>query len=240
VQRLSIRHLLIALLLPLLLASAATAACYWAAGPTLGLFLGSVAVAALLSPALICGPDTVGGRVMAGAGVVHGIVIVLLVAVFRSDTTLGQWAECYLLLAAFVVALGGLVVALRGLRLNPVAAAALTTTLALAWLTWPIWLAPHLNGTPGQRIVSWVVPAHPLFAMNAVVAVNAGIWDEQTLMYFLSNFPDLLYPLPHGVWAAAALHAAGGIVLMLFTWFFLRIRVRRAPGLPRPGPAPAR
>jgi len=207
-----------AALVSLPIAFAAAGACWWAAGPSLGLFFGGIAFAAVLTPALVCGESTCLGRFLAAAGIWLGIGVVWLAAVFTTDTTLGQWTECAALLAAFILAMAGLCVVLMRLRFSPVAAAAVVTVLSLAWLTWPVWLAPALHGSAGQGIVSWLVPAHPLFAANAAVS-NLGIWSEQTLIYRWSNMnQDLIFSLPRTVWPAVGLHAGIGIVFVLTTW----------------------
>ena len=214
-----ILHTVTAAGFPLLLGGIAGLGCYWAAGPTLGLFLGSVAVAALLTPALICGESTWSAQAWAAAGLLHGIALVLLITLFTTDTTLRQWAECYVLLAAFVLAIAGVALILQRLHLSPVAAAALTTVLAIAWIVWPLWLAPALHGNTGQTIVSWLVEAHPLFAANSAVSFNLGVWYEQPVIYRLSNMnQDLLYSLPNTVWPAVVLHGGVGSALTFLCW----------------------
>ena len=57
-------------------------------------------------------------------------------------TRIGLWAACYLVLDTLVLAVGGAAVLLRRFGAGHVAAGAIATVLALAWLTWPVWLAP--------------------------------------------------------------------------------------------------
>lgn len=206
-------HLLPALLIPLLLSSPAAYACWWAAGASLGFFFGGIAFAALLAPALVAGESTQPARLLAIAGLLHGLALPWLAVVFTTDTTFTQWLACYILLAAFLLALTGLTLALQRIRFSAVAAAAMTTTLAVAWLAWPIWLAAALHGSAAQHFVNVAVPVHPLFAANAAVS-NLGLWTEQSLIYRLSSMnQDVTVNLPEAIWGCVILHAVIGIVL---------------------------
>jgi tetratricopeptide (TPR) repeat protein len=86
---------------------------------------------------------------------------------------------------------------LRRLRLPAQPAAALTILLGLAWLTWPIWLAPALN----ESLAAALIRFHPLFALNAALP-HLGLWTEHgALMYHLTTLGQHVpYALPNPAW----------------------------------------
>jgi len=208
----SLRSLLAVALAPLFLAFAFTCAVYLATGPSLGLFIGGVFVATLLAPPLVLWRDEMIDGVIVAMSIVDGVAVVWLVAVFTTETTFFEWLAAYVVLAAYVTALEGIVVALRRVRFGDVAASAVTVTLALAWLTWPVWLSPWAT----QSTVRWLVRVHPLFALNGLL-IHLGVWGEGGLAYELTTLgQDVPYHLPATVHRAIVLHMLlGGMLLLL-------------------------
>ena len=102
----------------------------------------------------------------------------------------------------------------------------LVSFVGIAWLAWPIWLAPQL--------VAWqvepprlAVGLHPLFATNAA-ELGRGIWTEQPNAYALTPLgQDLAYALPSSAWPAAACHGVIGCVCIALAVFRDRRRRRR-------------
>ena len=212
-------------ILPFFIAFAATAACHWAAGATLGLFIGGLSVAALVTAPLVHGESSWLGRALCVFGTIHGIAVVWLYAAIKIDLDLGAFCAAYLALATFVMAIAGLTVLLR--RLGWLAAA-LTTLLAVAWMTWPLWLSPVLRGSRGERIVSWLVPAHPLFAANGVLRSRLGYWAEQGIAYHYTTIQDdIAYALPGTVLQCILLHSGIAAGCVLLAW-----RIDRPKRLP--------
>jgi hypothetical protein len=194
-------------------------ACWQTAGPTLGLLLGGAAFAALLTGPLISSQSTWVARALSALGVFAGIAVVWLGLVFKTDTTLGQWGQCCLVLLTFVAALAGLGVGLRRLLGSALAAAALVTLLACAYLSWPLWLGALLHGESGQRLCNLLVPAHPLFALNAVVVRNLGNWSERSIIYNYSTMnQDVLCTLPPTIWPAVVLQAVIALAAGATAW----------------------
>ena len=182
---------------------------YIATGPTLGLFFGGIVVVTLLVPPLVLCERSMLRQGLIASAVNDAVAIVWLVAVLRSQASVWQWLQCYLVLASYTFALWALARATRALRVPDVPAAALTIVLALAWLTWPIWLSRVL--TP--LIADWLVPAHPLFAVNSVLK-HLGNWSEHAIAYrYLMNLgQDVPYQLPAGILASVFAHViVGGI-----------------------------
>ena len=183
---------------------------YAATGPTLGLFFGGLVIAALLVPPMVLCERSMPRQGLVASAVNDAVAIVWLVAALRSEATLSQWLRCYLILAAFTFALWACARALRALRIDAVPASAITITLALLWLTWPVWLARAL--TPD--VVDWLTPAHPPMAINGVLP-HLGVWSEHAVAYrYLINLgQDLPYQLPTSILATVFAHViAGGIL----------------------------
>jgi hypothetical protein len=187
---------------PFALAVVAAVLCYVAAGMSLGFYLGPIALASLILPPLIAGErDRICALILAAA-VIDGIGVVWFVAALGARTTLLQWLACYIVLAAYAWALCGLT---RILRSAPI-----VTVLALAWLTWPVWLGPHVSAAA----VAWLAPAHPLLAINHVL-LDLGVWTQQRLMYRLTTLgQDVPYTLPRSIWPCVALHALIGLTAL--------------------------
>lgn len=221
----TVSDLLRAAAAPFALALLAGIACYLAGGPTLGLFFGPILFASILAPPLVLAERDLIGRLFVAGAIIDGIAVVWLAAVIFSPTTLLQWLTCYLVLIAWVAALWGVAAALDRLLRLALAAQAVTVILALAWLTWPVWLSPWLIGRDGASIAAWLTPAHPLLAINGVLA-HLGIWSEQGIAYHLTNLgQDVPYELPASMLPAVLLHLLVGITMI----WLARLRPRHGP-----------
>jgi len=80
--------------------------------------------------------------------------------------------------------------------------ASLVTLLAVAWLSWPLWLATFLRGA-GTRTIYWLVQTHPPLVANGVLTWEPP-WSERSLAYRrLTNLnQDVMYQLPTSAWRA--------------------------------------
>jgi hypothetical protein len=146
--------------------------------------------------------------------VVDGVGVVWLLAVLHPQITFIQWLRCYLLLLAWGMWLSGLVIGLAGLRMQPTAASAAAVILSLVWLTWPVWLSSYLTGPGADRVASWLIRLHPLFAVNGVFP-ELGVWSHWPIAYrdLTTLGQDIAYTLPTSVWPAIAVHVIPGVVL---------------------------
>jgi hypothetical protein len=201
--------------LPFALGLVASIGCYLSAGATLGDYLGGVVLLALIAPALVAGRGSWLWAFARGGAAIDGIAAGWLLSLSGS-ITLVQWLCGYAILAAFGLALVGLVRALERLRIGGLGAAAIASTLALLWLSWPVWLATALRSEHGARLARWLVPAHPLFALNHVIT-QQGAWLEGQVIYgHVTLGQDVAYGLPESILPCIALHlvlAAGLSVL---------------------------
>ncbi len=219
------RGLLAAAALPFALAVLAGMLCRLAAGTSLGLLLGGFVFAAVAVAPLVLAEARPWRQAMVAGAVVDGMGLVWLLGVWDSAWTLRQWLACYVLLAVWGAALGALGVRLWRMGLGRVGAAAVGVVLALLWLSWPVWLSPWLNGARGEMLVGWLVPPHPLMAVNAAVQDRLGVWSQQTLAYHLTNLGQhVAYSLPTGVGVAVMAHGAAAVMLLGWGWV---VRIRK-------------
>jgi hypothetical protein len=199
---------------PFLLSLFATGVCCFASGPTLGLFFGTFFVAAMIVPPL---QQTGTKPAPIVLGTCAGTAIVWLASTAQPDVYLFDCLKSLVVLGAWGFALMGVGNALRAARCGPTLAAGGTVLLALAWLTWPVWLSGALETSRGQQIVDLLVPAHPLFAVNAVMK-QFGAWDHYPALAYprltLLN-QDVSYRQPGSIVPSVALHAAIGMALLI-------------------------
>jgi hypothetical protein len=197
--------------------AAASGACYLTAGASLFFPLGSVLFAAILVPPLCLISPRPAHVVLFASSIALGISAVWML-------TIRGWLPCMLILLSFVLALAAASYLLTRLRDQPVAAAAIVSTIALAWLTWPVWVSPWLPG----HDVHWLVTLHPLFAVNSACR-DLGIWTEQRVAYRLTNLAqDVPYQLPASVLPSVAFHAAIAAASLIVS----RLAKTRRPDLP--------
>lgn len=202
--RLRVRPLLVSFVLPSLISVAAIAWCRSVVGANLGLFLGSLFLASLVSPPLAL----IGGVSRAwipALGVVVGIAVVWIACLSAADVNCWEWLRCCLVLAAFIFALTGISATLSAAGMPCAPAGAISTMLGLLWLSWPVWLSPWLT----QGLSDWLVPANPVFAINAVLE-HLGTWDRAQIAYQRLTVlnQDVAYGLPRSIAPAVILHAA--------------------------------
>lgn len=199
---------------PLLISVAAAAWCWWAAGSGLGLFLGAPLLATLYVPPLVLAEEG-RGRWLAVIASASGATLVWVVAATSADVTAWELLRCCVVLAAYVWALGGAASLLALARFPRPLAPGVPTILGLLWLTWPVWLSHWLT----QGVVTWLVPGHPLIAINSVLK-HLGTWDRAPLAYRALTVlnQDVPYRLPRGILWAVLLHlliGAPGMALVL-------------------------
>jgi len=180
--------------------------------------LGAVLLATLYVPLLTVAeePST---RWVPAVSCTIGIALVWLFCCIADELSFGQWLQCDLVLLAYLAALGGLTSSLAAWRVTPALSAALITVIALAWLTWPVWLSPWLT----QGLVTWLVPAHPIMALNSVVK-HLGTWDRAPIAYrqLTTLNEDVSYRLPRTIIPMLAVHVALGAAGWVSSWKWSR------------------
>jgi hypothetical protein len=216
---------------PFALALAAVSLCYLAAGESLGFYLGSVFAVTLILPPLVAGETRgIDAAIVAGA-IVDAVGIAWLIAVFGPNLTFAQWLACYVALAAYALALAGIVWLIRPV-VGQLTAGAFAVLLGIAWLTWPVWTSPFLT----RELAAWLTPAHPLFAINRVL-LDHGVWMQQRVMYRYATLgQDVAYALPRSIWPCVFVH--GIIAALPPSTAALRARWSRRAGAAGPPAAP--
>jgi hypothetical protein len=197
-----IRRLLSVALFPLILGLLSATACYIAAGPSLGLFLAGVVLVSFIVPPICMAEPKTSNRLLAVGVFVSGIIIIWLIASIRSNTPVAgmtsasdvrspgwelwrgngvwssEWALASVILLSYALALAGLSAGLRLVRCSAIVSAALTVILALAWLTWPIYMSRTWDGESSEAAVDRLIVLHPGMAINAQV-YKLGAWTGQ-------------------------------------------------------------
>jgi hypothetical protein len=215
-----------AAVIPFAVSAALAALCFASAGVSLGLYFGGIAVASMVVPALALAEAPGWRRAIAMGAVVDAVGLIWIGGALAGRVSIMQWLACYVLLGAYVAAVWGIAEFLGAIRIPAVVAAMLTSVLALAWLSWPVWMSPWLAGQRGTRVAAWLVSAHPLFALNGVLRSVLGIWTERSVIYRLSNLnQDIAYTLPGGIGMSAAACVAIAVVSLV-----LASGLRRARG----------
>jgi hypothetical protein len=190
--------------------------CAWAAGRTLGLFLGPPALFGILLPQTVSVLGRASQRWMVWLLACLAPAIIWFFALpGMPGTNARQVAFSLIILSSFNLLLIALTDALLWSGIRPTAAAALVTLISLAWLSWPIWLSGHLAGRAGASIANDLVWAHPLFAMNATLHPFDS-WDHYPFMYstLTTLNQDVPYRIPQSIWPAVLIHAIPAVVIL--------------------------
>jgi hypothetical protein len=208
----AVRALLVPIVVAALLCSGFTVCCGMSHSVLSSTFGGVLIVTIALPPLVLavkCRPHRL---LVATVGVVAVIAVWLFLPIDWP-----QWWACAVLLAAYAAALTGMAALLRRVGANAVVSAAVVVVVALAWLSWPVWLSPCLAGH--ETLVDWLVFAHPLLALNGVL-IDQGIWTERPLMYgWTALNQDVTYSMPSGVWSCVVLHCALGLAFSVSAAF---------------------
>jgi hypothetical protein len=192
---------------------AGCAACWWAAGTSLGLFFGGLFVATFLIPAAILGQKKLNWAITGLAATVGPVAVVWLIAALKTSDTIEQWIEVTIVLLAYALAVAGVAVLLAGCKLPEIIAAAMAIVIGLAWLTWPVWLSATLEKHASNAAVEKMVKIHPPLVINGILTSEPA-WTEMSLAYHLTNLnQDVPIRLPSSVIGCAAVHGIVGIGL---------------------------
>jgi len=200
--------------LPLIvISSAASAACWWAAGDSLGLFIGGLLIATFLVPPIVLQNPTIGTTSLGFALVLLPITIVWFGAVMKGADPFSQWAACVLVLACYAVPIAGFSLLLARAGIPPIFASAIAVILGLLWLAWPIWLCNFLLSSGHDSLAAHLVTLSPPLTINGILTGEPA-WTERSLAYHLTNLnQDIPIVLPSSPWTCAAAHCAIGLIL---------------------------
>ena len=183
-------------------------------GRNLGLFFSGLVLASLLTPLLIVSQEALPRRLSIVGGIVIAIAIVWLGCVFNDTITLWEWSRASLLLLVFAFAIGAVAALLVRIRIPP----AVVVILALAWLSWPVWLAPALRSrASAERTVAMLVAANPTFAIQGALFKSFNVpWAQYRIAYRLTNIgDDIPYQMPTSILRCVVVHATMAIIALL-------------------------
>jgi hypothetical protein len=189
----------------------------WASGRNLGLFVGGLAVAALLAPVLSVSETSWRARAMILLGIIAGISIIWLGCIFNDSITWWEWCRCVIVLIVFAAAVAGIAALLVRIRVSLPAAAAIVAVMAIAWLSWPIWMAPWLTGEDAEKTAGWLVAANPAFAVQGALKHAFPVpWLQEAIAYSLTNLgDDIPYQMPTSILRCVIAH--GMIAIIVWT-----------------------
>ena len=228
-------------LIPLTLATSVGVLCLVVLGrAALAIVIGGAFFTTILVPPLVLWRDAPRERVEIAFLVAAPMCVVAWLAARGAPVTLGHLLGCAVTLIAYAGCLAGVAMVLARGRIDRSIASALVTILGLAWLTWPIWFAPHLTGPSATRTAAVLVAAHPIFAVNGQLR-QLGAWTHQGVMYRITSLgQDVPYELPPSVWPCVLVHAAIGALLVVIAMWSPRRRLPSpAPDSGTPPAAPA-
>jgi hypothetical protein len=201
-------------------------------GATLGLVFAGFALITLASPPASEVRSDAGRWAVVWA---QAALVLPIVAGWIWATGQSGWPPGALgwLVALGVVYCASLAVVTNALsRLMPTGAAGgITTAVAMAWLSWPIWTTPWMTDQWARRLVA----IHPLFAANSATRLNP--WPQQTVMYRLTRLgQDVTYAMPPSPWPALVacllIALAGGALLLgVISWRRRDVRKKQAQAM---------
>jgi hypothetical protein len=184
-----------------------------AIGRNLGLFFGGLVLASILSPMLIVSEHGLPHRASLLAGIITPISLIWLSCTFNQTITLGEWSRATLVLLFYSLAIAALAALLAKVRIPP----AVVVILSLAWLSWPIWLAPALHGQSSAPTVAALVVGNPTFAIQGAMSQSFPVpWPQHRIAYRLTNIgDDIPYQMPTSILPAVLIHGLLAAIALL-------------------------
>ncbi len=213
------RRLLSVALAPLLFVMIGGVACYASAGNSLGLYLGVLIVLTLLIPPLTLTESLSANCLIVLGAILLPLCVVCLLPTILSDPEqrplISEWLAVCLLVIAYATALAGLSAILRLATRSAILSAALTVTIGLTWMTWPIWASSTWKGGESEAAVARGIALHPAMAVNGQFSRALGNWTEQSVAYHLTELGQSVnFILPQSIWPCVLLHGLLGAVLL--------------------------
>ncbi len=183
-------------------------------GRNLGLFFGGLILASVLAPLLVVADSDLTRRWSMVAGIVAAIALVWLSCVINDTITLWEWFRATLVLLIYTLAVAGPAGLLARIHIP----SAVVVIFSLAWLSWPIWLAPALRGrASAEKVVAGLVAVNPTFAIQGSLLQSFPVpWAQYRIAYRLTNIgDDIPYQMPTSVFSCVLLHGIIAIIAML-------------------------
>jgi hypothetical protein len=192
-------------------------ACWWAAGPSLGLFFGGLFVVTFLTPAGVLA-DHLSWSIAGFFVVIVPVAAGWLCTALKTPNTPVQLGEAILVLVAYSLAIAGIALLVARIGIPKLFASAAAIVLGLAWLTWPVWLAGNLVQGGFDRTVQHLVDLHPPLTINGIL-IGEPAWTERSVAYHLTDLnQDVAIRFPANSMECAAVHGGVGLAFWFAAW----------------------
>jgi hypothetical protein len=165
------------LALPFAAATAFTALARVESGATLGTIIGGHVAIILLLPPFTFAPSRPRRQLQASAAVIAGVLAVWWTTLDRSNFPIGPMLRVSICTIAFRLNLAMLTIAAERIGLGA-SAPGCVITIAIAFFTWPIWLAEHISAATAARLAT----IHPTLIANGLLT-STFPWFEQPIAY---------------------------------------------------------
>jgi len=206
---------------PLCAALVSAAAARVASGANLGAIIGGQLGVTILMPPLVLAVAPGRRQSYAAIGVIAGVLAVWWTTMDRWVFPAGQLFGVTICTLAWSINLAMLTVAAQRIGLGPVAPGCVIA-IALAFFTWPIWLAAHISSAMAGRLAA----VHPGLVANGLLTATFP-WFEQPVAYRQLTVLNQSVPctLPTSWIACSLVH--GAIAAVIGLGLFVQSRVRR-------------
>ncbi len=165
---------------------------------------------AVIVPPLVAVETRARDRLLLAGGAIDGVGCAWLIAAAGPSLTLSQWFICYLVIAAFGLAIAGLAALLARVRLPLFVASFLTSAIGLIFLGWPVWMSPWIRSN--APMLSLGIATHPPLVLNGVLR-HLGFWSESAGYEWTVLGQDVAYALPDSALVCIAAHVVAAIGL---------------------------
>jgi hypothetical protein len=221
----------------LLISLAGTAISAAAAGESLGLVIGGLFAAALLTPPLTCGLPTLTERMTTSLAISVGISAVWLCLLAKATGSQVAMLDAMVLGQACLLA--AVVAILEAACVHRMLAAALGVVIATCWLTWPVWLSAAMT-QPEFRSIPLLVQLHPPLVANGILTFTAP-WTEQSIAYRMTVLDqDVPLRLPVSAWPCVSFEVVAATAMLAVSYFIKMFYMPKAkPVDMRPTDRPA-
>jgi hypothetical protein len=198
-----------------------------AAGPSLGAIIAGQWAMVILIPPLVTAAASLRRQLIASVAAIAGVLFVWWITLERVNFPAGPMCGVSLCTIAWGLELALLSVAARNSAIG-LAAPGCVSLSAVAFFTWPVWLAAHLSSAAASRLAS----IHPALVADGVL--NLPVWFEQPIAYRELTVLNQSIPcsLPTGWLTCATVH--GAIAAGLLIAAMVRSRIVSEPKPPSP------
>jgi hypothetical protein len=187
-------------------------ASFWAAGDTLGFWIGCFFGVALALPALAVADARLRSSAMMSSGLLLGMIALLIILPDNRLYPFAARLPLCILMIVWCLMLFGLTRLLSAIGIPVSASASFVTILGIVWLLMPVWLPAHCTAAAVAHLAMF----HPPLIANGLLESTAP-WTEMPIAYanLTQLNQDIPLALPGSAIPCIAVDAAIGVVAML-------------------------